>query len=385
MIKSTTKSMSSKHASKPPNSNSILVKNTIRASAFLALSSFFISCTSESVGENTLKSDLINERNALAIECDLSLPQTSEFNVFVRNGVTLIGGDSDGPIAMGGDLTLNGLFTAAGQTGGSFYDNNEDQPASLVVNGKINYVSNEGIHLNKGYVKIGDVSGSNTHGRDQNNAISNTRITQGSYTDQPRIHVQRHQDSSSVNVSDLIDFEEAFEQLNAASNRLSQLPSNVELENGNKITLADNTINVLNLTGDELNNLINFTFNNKPTERSPLVINIDHEGDFLWNVRNQAGIGDQEGAHIVFNFYNSTVVTLDNGGATVTGSVLAPNADVIKKTSGNINGQLVAASYEHVRGELHQHVFTYCDGDDPDIDDDFPDGDEGIPNGGPTR
>ena len=42
------------------------------------------------------------------------------------------------------------------------------------------------------------------------------------------------------------------------------------------------------------------------------------------------------------------------------GSVLAPAAHLIKKSSDNINGQVIAKSYVHMGGELHHHPFAYC-------------------------
>ena len=336
---------------KKMKSMSSLVKITLKSIILFTSSLFFLSCSSE-------ESQDIGDPVIIVPGCEPILAETLGYNAFVRYGVHLTSGDSEGPLAMGGDLTLNGLFTAAAHTAGTFYYDNESEASSLVVNGKINYITNEGVHLNNGYVKIGDLSGSITHDVDNNNAISNTRITQGSYNDQPRIHVQRHQKANTVNISNIIDFETAFEKLIFNSTNYSRLSNTIELENGNKITLRDNSVNVLNLTGEELNSLIDFTFNNKPTKTSPLIININQEGDFVWNVQNQAGLGDQDGAYIVFNFYNSSSIILNDGGATVTGTILAPTSHVIKKTSGNINGQLIAASYNHLRGELHQHVFA---------------------------
>ena len=321
----------------------------------LIISSSFFSCSNEEIEDPS--TELI-----IPLNCNVELAQALGYNAFVRYGVSLTSGDSEGPLAMGGDLTLNGLFTAAAHTAGTLYYDNESQASSLVVNGKINYVANEGIHLNNGFVKIGDLSGSIAHDIDDNNAVNNTRITQGGYNDEPRIHVQRNQNVSTVNAIDIIDFEAAFVALDSSAMYYSEFPNNVQLQEGNKITLLDNSFNVLHLTGEELNNLTNFTFNNQPTPTSPLIINIDQEEDFIWDVQNQAGIGDQHGAHIIFNFYNnSSSITLDDGGATVIGTVLAPNSHVIKRTSGNINGQLIAASYDHISGELHQQVFNTCD------------------------
>ena len=155
-------------------------------------------------------------------ECNNGLSPALGYNAFIQYGVTVGGGDTEGLIAMGSDLTLNGTFTVAAHTGGTYFYNGESQAASLVVNGKIIYKSNQGI----------------------------------------------------------------------------------------------------NLTGNELNNLTNFTFNNKPSANSPFIININYAGDFIWNVQNQTGIGDQEGAFIIYNFYNTSKVTIN--GQVITKSLQSP-------------------------------------------------------------
>ena len=332
-------------------------KGGLKSIAFVAFSSLIFSCSNDDTATPIVATPI-------PLECEIELNEALGFNAFIHNGVSLTSGDSDGPIAMGGDLTLNGLFTAAGHTAGTFYYEDDTEASSLIINGKINYIENEGIHLNNGYVKLGDLTGSVAHDIDDNNARNNTRITQGTYNDQPRVHVQRNQNTSTINVANIIDFDAAFEELNSSSVYYSELPNNLTLQEGNKISLLDDSFNVLHITGEELNGLVNFTFNNQPTATSPVIINIDVEEDFVWNVQNQAGIGDQHGAHIIFNFYNNQgVITMEEGGATVIGTVLAPNSHLIKATSGNINGQVIADSYDHLSGEIHQHVFNICDED----------------------
>ena len=295
--------------------------------------------------------------------CENGLTAAFGYNAFIQNDVTIQSGDTEGPIALGGDLTINGSFTVATQSAGYLYHNEEELAASFVIDGKVIYQSSEGINLNQGYLKIGDLSGSTVYDLDNNNVATNTRVTPGDYEETPRILLQRNQSLESIDAPNIIDFDTAFAELNSASISLSELENNIEIENGNKITLAPDTLNVLNVTGEELNNLINFTFNNKPSPSSPLLINVDYNGDFVWTVQNQAGIGDQEGAYIVYNFYNTSQITIDSG-TTIMGSLLAPSSHVIKKSSDNINGQVIAKSYIHMNGELHQHPFIFCQSDD---------------------
>ena len=324
---------------------------------------FFGACTVEQIEENFNENSNENSTESVITtinnNCENGLSAAYGYNAFIQNDVTIQSGDTEGPIAMGGNLTIDGSFTVATQSAGSYFDNNEELGASLVIDGKVIYQAKEGINLNQGYLKIGDLTGSTVYDLDNNNVATNTRVTAGDYNETPRILLQRNQTLESVNAPDIIDFEAAFEELNSASISLSQLKNNIIIENGNKITLADSTLNVLNLTGEELNNLTNFTFNNQPTVDSPLLINVDAEGEFAWNVQNQAGIGDQHGGFIVYNFYNNSQITIEKG-TTIMGSVLAPSSHVIKMSSDNINGQVIAKSYIHMNGELHQHPFIYC-------------------------
>lgn len=326
---------------------------------YTSLIALFGACTVEQIDENLNETPLENLVEVSNNVCENALSAAYGYNAFIQNGVTIESGDTEGPIAMGGDLTINGSFTVATQAAGAFFHNNEELAASLVINGKVIYQQNEGINLNQGYLKIGDLTDSTVYDLDNNNVATNTRVTPGDYNDTPRILLQRNQVLESIHAPDIIDFDAAFEELNSASISFSELANNITIENGNKITLAENTLNVLNVTGEELNNLTNFTFNNQPTADSPLLINVDHNDEFVWTVQNQAGIGDQHGAFIVYNFFNSTQITIESG-TTVMGSILAPSSDFIKKSSDNINGQVIAKSYVHMNGELHQHPFVYC-------------------------
>ena len=81
------------------------------------------------------------------------------FNVFLQKGATLISNETEGPVAMGGDLTLaqNGSYQVSTSYTGSFKVNNV--PVTLVVGGKVNFNGGNGITVNQnGYVKIGKTS-----------------------------------------------------------------------------------------------------------------------------------------------------------------------------------------------------------------------------------
>lgn len=309
---------------------------------------------------------LNNEKIVALQECKNPLKEALGYNVFVRGEAHLGGGDTEGPVAVGGDLTMNGIITLASHVAGENYFNGDSQASSLVINGKIIYDSGQGIHLNQGFVKVGNLSNSNVFDKDFNNASVNTRLTSGRYDGLPRVQVQRKQPENSVGHKDLIDFETAFAGFKSTSLHLSTLDANLTIDQYNKIVLVQNKINVLNLKGSELINLPYLTFENEPNVDTPVIINVDVSGDFEWNVFNINNIGDHHGKFILWNFFNSSKITLIGGG-TLVGTLFAPESNVVKNSSGNINGQVIAANYYHNEGELHHHVFEPCI-DNPDTD-----------------
>ncbi|PHN00730.1 hypothetical protein CRP01_40730, partial [Flavilitoribacter nigricans DSM 23189 = NBRC 102662] len=280
------------------------------------------------------------------------------FNAFVENGATFRGGDSDGAVAIGGDLTLDGNFVFAGQTAGSLTDVGDTRPSALVVEGSVNYTSGSEFYINNsGYAKIGDLSGSTVFAQDQNGATVNTQIvaSAGGYNSSPRIQVQTQQPASSVSRSGLINFTSAFSDFRTMSDAMSALDNTVA--NPASIDLTAGTTNVLNVSGATLSGLSTITFNNQPNATTPLIINVNAGGTFNWNLPTLAGIGSSQGKYIIWNFYNTANLTI-NGGQTLIGSLLVPNGSLTKANSGNIDGQVVAATYVHERGEIHNQPFA---------------------------
>ncbi|MBI1184551.1 choice-of-anchor A family protein [bacterium] len=293
------------------------------------------------------------------------------FNVFVKNNVTLSTNETEGAIAMGGNLTLNGSYTVAGHTAGTFKDAGDANASALVIGGSIYYTSGSGINVvNNGFVKLCNTTGSNIYDWDvMNNHAMNTRIAAGSMNSNPRINLSVYQSATSVNKCP-IDFSNAFGRLEntalslaACSNNISLLPADANNPSASpdrkRIQLAANTKNVLNITWNDLAALSEITFNNQPSATSTLIVNVNNtgSGSATWSVPNFAGIGDQHGQYIIWNFYNTTSLTL-TGGGTLKGTLLAPLADVVDNNSGNIDGQLIAKSFVHNGGEMHNYLFN---------------------------
>ncbi len=270
------------------------------------------------------------------------------FNVFVKANASLISNETEGPVAIGGDLTLSGSYQVSVHNTGTFKVNGVT--VSLLVNGKINYTSGNGIQVNNnGYVKIGNCGTSKTWYVDQNNAYSPIRITPGAdYNGSPRVMLSANSQQLGVNATNnpvcqggLIDFDAAFISLQNNSYKISQYPDNANLTNPNgaaiphsnlpaqvKINLALG-VNVLNLTGIDMNRVQNFTFNNQPDAKHILIVNVNAGGTFNWLAWTNGGVGFVNCPYILYNFYNTTTLNIQGYGA-IEGTILAPFANINK-------------------------------------------------------
>lgn len=302
------------------------------------------------------------------------------FNVFVKNNATLITNETEGPVAIGGDLNLNSNmgYQIATNDPGTFMVNGD--VVGLVVGGKVNYNGGNIMQVNQNaYVKIGNSTGSYVWYVDQNNAYSPMRITPGqNYNNTPRIEMTANSQQLGVSATvnpvfqaNVIDFATAFTTLKAKSTCLSTLADNATLTDANgttiphtnlptqvKITL-NNGMNVLNLNASDINNVQNFTFNQQPSSTKYLIINVNASGTFNWNVWTPGGFGGTaECKYILWNFYNTTTLNVQGGGQ-VTGTIFAPYADITKTVNQqNVEGQVIGQSYYHSGGENHPAYFT---------------------------
>lgn len=298
------------------------------------------------------------------------------FGVFAENNLTLVTNESEGPVACGGDLSINGNYQLALHNAGTFMVNNFK--IGLLVGGRVKYTSGNTLKVHSNaYVKIGNGTGSTVWYHDQNNATPPIRVTSGGFDSSPRIELQNNAPYFNASVSNnpviqggLLDFAAAFQTLRAKSSAISLCTDNAYITNANgqviphtnlpnqiKITLADG-INYLNIKGSEMNNVQSITFNNQPSASKVLVINVDTPSTFNWNVWNQPGISFQHCPYILYNFYNATQLNL-TGGGTIEGTVFAPFANLDKSGhQSNLEGQVIAKSFNHSGGEVHYAVFT---------------------------
>lgn len=299
-----------------------------------------------------------------------------DFNVFVDEDAHLTTNETEGPVAVCRDLYVKGNYQIATHHAGNFEVNGVK--TSFVVGNSVKFISGNSLQINnQGYVKIGNCGVSKVWYTDPNNAFSPIRITKNNhYQSTPNIQLQANAQQLGVGLSNnhvcqsnVIDFPRAFIQLKNNSQNLSLCNHNAQLTNANgkvinqtnlpnqvKINLQQGK-NVLNISGTDLNKVSVFTYNQKPNANRYLIINVDAPGTFNWNVWNQAGIGFTEASYIIYNFYNTQNLNIQ-GSSTIIGSILAPLTHINKTVNqSNIEGQVIAKSFNHSGGEVHYAIF----------------------------
>jgi choice-of-anchor A domain-containing protein len=300
------------------------------------------------------------------------------FNVFIENNISVTDGSTNGSLASGGDLTLNGNYTVASQDCGCFDVNGNE--IGLLVGGKVVYIGNNILSVTNAtqYAKIGDSNGSSAWYQNPSNAAAPIRVTPDSnYNATSHIQLQGNASAFSASTNNnpifeqnALDFSLAFQRLRTNSISLSQATNNAQLTDNNgtsisntnlpgivKINLQNGT-NYLNVTGIDLNNVDTFMYNQQPDANKTLVINVNAAGTFNWNVWQQATVGLVESPYIIYNFYNTTNLQIE-GNQAIAGTVLAPFANIDKTVNTeNILGQVIGKSLNHNGGEMQCAVFT---------------------------
>ncbi|HQS56587.1 MAG TPA: choice-of-anchor A family protein, partial [Sediminibacterium sp.] len=204
-----------------------------------------------------------------------------QFNIFLEKSAKLSSNETEGPIAIGENLTLDGNYQVAIKNAGTYMV--DKLAIGLLINGKIIYKSGNSLQVNNGYVKIGDPDKSKVWYKDKNGAYSPIQITTGDYNSSPRIQLQTSADKLGVSASDnpvfekeLVKFDKAMETMRKSSLELSKNKQTVELTDANgkpfdekdypdqvKIKLAVG-VNYLTIAGNDLNSVSVFTYENKP-------------------------------------------------------------------------------------------------------------------------
>ncbi|MEU3396819.1 choice-of-anchor A family protein [Streptomyces filamentosus] len=290
---------------------------------------------------------------AVADTVDVGNPVSGNngFDVVVETDALLGSTESEGPVAIGGDLSYGAGYNVALHTPGTFRDGTDAQPTALLVGGRISYADSSPVGVLKvlqdGYVKVGDLTGSDVVTQDANNATVKTQVvaTAQGHNSTPRIELTVEQPALSVGPRPgLMDFTDLFADYRDRADALATCAANAELEDPGRLALDGTRTNVLRLTGAELNALSEITFLDRPTEKGPLVIDVDTTatgGVFTWDVPNLAGVTGADAPYILWNFADATAVTIATGD-TIEGTIYAPRAHVTDVDPANIEGDIIA-------------------------------------------
>ncbi|MFE5791042.1 collagen-binding domain-containing protein [Streptomyces sp. NPDC056503] len=327
---------------------------------------------------------------AVAATVDVGNPVSGNngFGVVVETDALLGSTESEGPVAIGGDLSYGAGYNVSLHTPGTFRDGTDAQPTALLVGGRIDHGGGSPVGVLKvlqdGYVKIGDLTGADVVTRDGNGAAVKTQVVaagQG-HGSTPRIELTVEQPALSVGPHPgLMDFTGLFADYRDRADALASCAATVELQDPGRITLSGRRTNVLRLTGEELNDLSELTFLDRPTAAGPLVIDVDTSASgsvFTWDVPNTAGVSGEDAPYILWNFADATEITIATGDS-VEGTIYAPRAHVTDIDPSNIEGDVVvkaltAGPLEAARaadvnaGEIHHFPFAAdlsCEDDTP--------------------
>ncbi|WP_406094014.1 collagen-binding domain-containing protein [Streptomyces sp. NBC_01013] len=316
------------------------------------------------------------------------------FGVLVQDDATLGSTETEGSVAIGGDLIYGPGYNVALHTPGTFTAPGDDRPTALLVGGRADHANSspQGVLkvLSDGYVKIGDGRGSSVLDKDVNNADVNTQVVAAGATHDstPRIETTVRQPVESVtDPTGLPDLDALFATYRDRSDAIDTCDTNVILRDaaGNPlpdqtgfpagtsahVTLTAGETNVLRLTGEQLNNLSEITFDTPPTATTPFVVDVDTtgtDGRYVWHLPNLAGASGEQAPYMLWNFPDATDITMADGDS-LEGTVFAPRAHLTDMAASNIEGTIVvkeltagpltndgASSVD--AGEIHQFPFA---------------------------
>lgn len=298
-------------------------------------------------------------------------PANSGFLVFVEGDAFLNADESEGTIAVGGDLAFGTAYNVAARAQpaqGTFTAPGDARDTYLYVGGGMNFSQADGGDIlrvqNQGFTKIADAATFSAFDRDQNNATINYRITAPGATAEtiPRIEGTVTQTPASIATpvpASLIDIPAAFDLYRGLSSELATCPNTVVLTDdaGNAltspfaqgarghVTLAPNQTNVLTITAADLGRLGELAFDDQPSLTAPLLVNVTGTS-FTGTMPNSPGISSAQAPYILYNFAEATSITV-TGGDSIEGTLYAPRADLRWVVTQNIEGNVVAASFTH--------------------------------------
>lgn len=286
-----------------------------------------------------------------------------------------------GPLGIGGNLILNNSGVLAeicmDGVGSYIFPGDGSTTTGLLVKGGVTWTAGGAKVMGGKYMHIGNSTGCIQSDNGVNMATQ-VLPTGGSYNQAKRIEGALDQTPSpAVFQSVGFDFTTLFNNYRTVSATLESAANTVQLQNsngvditGNNVTSAQNVqintlsngVNYLDLSQTSLNNITELKLNSgaTPSASKLLVITVPLTSNFVWNNSNMPGLsGFNNGAYILWNFYGSSTYNLTiNTASLIIGTIFAPNHNLIKTGTGDIDGNLIAKSMQLGLGEIHFYPFN---------------------------
>ncbi|MGW1084756.1 collagen-binding domain-containing protein, partial [Kitasatospora sp. NPDC002522] len=218
------------------------------------------------------------------------------FGTIVEQDAVLGSGETEGAVALGGDLTFGPGYHVGLHAAGGFTVPGDDRPTALLVGGRVDFAgsSRNGVLtvLGDRYLKIGDPTGAPVLDTDANHAQVTTQVVaaDAGHNSVPRIELTVRQPPASVApATGLIDFTALFATYRQRATALAACPENLTLTDAagqplpadvpagstGFLTLDPSRTNVLHLTGAALNRLAGLNVRTAPTQSGPLLVVVD--------------------------------------------------------------------------------------------------------------
>jgi len=259
--------------------------------------------------------------SAQANAIDLGI--ASDYNIFVLGDVNQSNTDSEGKVAIGGNVKLSDFYAGMElPTDG----NNGD----VLIVGKNLVFQNGQVRGNAVYGETGEL----------------TNVTL--------------EDGGTLRQDNPIDFAAASQELQALSQFLGGLEATGQTEiayGGITLTGSNEQQNVFHLNASDLSNASSFNFN--VDSGSTTIVNISGDAASLQNFGFNFNGGIDQRQNVIYNFYEAR--DLSASGIGIEGSILAPFA-AFNFDNGQINGNLITASLTG-GGQSNNYLFN---GDLPD-------------------
>jgi SdrD B-like domain/Secretion system C-terminal sorting domain len=275
------------------------------------------------------------------------------FMVFAESNATFATGNVQGAVAAGANVTLNGSFPIAGNVPGA-YTVETGKRVGLWIGGTLSGTGSSVVGQAT-YIKVANMTGLSC-------AVSGAQLFLNRTSNGSQIASgNASQPCNTVSAMGSLNVASAFTTMRSTAScfagKTQTATVNRNDPNNPTITLGGaNGIYYATLTTADLSGNGNWIVNGADANHL-LVININFGGSsYNWNssFKFQSNVNN----FALFNIINCPTLTMTSLGSSLNATLFAPNSDVVKIFSANIEGQVIAKNYTHHAGEVHTSTFA---------------------------